>query len=458
MPKPIGALLFALLFAPFASTLSGCADRTLAVVEIDHVAEEKVQFDVSENRDVDILFVIDNSRSMEREQTSLGEKFSQVIDTLSNHPDGLPSIHIAVVSTDLGGGGDQNICGISGDGGRFLGTSCMDGPFLRSIVQDDGSRVENFSGTPAETFACMAALGTGGCGFEQPLESMRRALSAQQADSFLRDHAYLAVVIVTDEDDCSAKNTNVYNRAVQDLASPLGPPKSFRCFEFGVECDQDGEQVRSIGPRSGCVPRDGSEYLYDVDEYVQFLYGLKRSPNQVLVATIAGDLEPVQVVAKYDERQDLDYVALDFSCTREDAEAVPPIRLSAFVNGFSENSGQETSICEPDLTGALQDIANLLVDRAASCLSGDLVDIDSSTAGLQPDCIVTLTEPGLGERRIETCENQVDPQSSSTLPCFTLTENPACSNTPTGLSPKVHYPEGLQVPIDTIANVYCLAP
>ena len=460
MPKSIGALLPALLIAPLASAFFACADRTIALVEIDHVAEEKVLLDVSENRDVDILFVVDNSRSMAREQSSLGDKFSRVIDTLERHPDGLPSIHIAVVSTDLGGGGDQNICGISGDGGQFQGSACssLNGPFLSSIVQEDGSRIENFSETMAETFSCMSALGINGCGFEQPLESMRRALSAPQSESFLREHAYLAVVIVTDEDDCSAKDPSVYNSAVQDLDSALGPAKSFRCFEFGVQCDQDGDEVRALGPRSGCVPRDDSEYLYDVDEYVQFLYGLKKSPRQVLVATIAGELSPVQVVPKYDEQQDLDYVALDFSCTREDAEAVPPIRLSAFVNGFAGDNGQETSICEEDLSGALQDIADLINNQAAACFSGNLADTDLAEPGLQPECIVTLSEPGVDDRRIATCDNLATPESSSVLPCFTVTENPTCANTPTGLSPKVYYPEGLLVPIDTTADVRCLAP
>jgi hypothetical protein len=198
--------------------------------------------------------------------------------------------------------------------------------------------------------------------------------------------------------------------------------------------------------------------LYDVDEYVQFLYGLKKSPRQVLVATIAGELSPVQVVPNYDEQQDLDYVALDFSCTREDAEAVPPIRLSAFVNGFAGDSGQETSICEEDLSGALQDIANLINNQAAACFTGNLADTDLAEPGLQPECIVTLSEPGVDDRRIATCDNLATPESSSVLPCFTVTENPTCANTPTGLSPKVYYPEGLLVPIDTTADVRCLAP
>ncbi|MBL4636333.1 MAG: hypothetical protein JKY56_20905, partial [Kofleriaceae bacterium] len=43
-----------------------CTDRSLSDVKIVPVSEERIIFDVSENRDVDILFVVDNSKSMER--------------------------------------------------------------------------------------------------------------------------------------------------------------------------------------------------------------------------------------------------------------------------------------------------------------------------------------------------------------------------------------------------------
>ena len=460
MPALFRTMRTASLMALVVFSVPSCADRTLAIVDLDQAREERIDFDVSENRDVDILFVVDNSNSMEREQASLAAKFSNVIDALSRHPDGLPSIHIAVVSTDLGGGGTVNPCSVSGDGGDFLGSSCptLDGTFLRSIVVEGAPRDENFTGSLPETFACMATLGNRGCGFEQPLESMRRALSGPQSAEFLRDHAYLAVVIVSDEDDCSARDPSMYDGASQDLDSVLGPPKSFRCFEFGVQCDQDDDLVRTPGPRSGCVPRDSSEFLYDVDEYVQFLYSLKASPEQILVATIAGDLSPLKVVERHDERLNIDYVALDYSCTEDDAEAVPPVRLSAFVSGFGEENGQRTSICDADLSGALEDIGRLITEKASACLKGELADRDATAPGLQPDCIVSLTESGQEEQRLPECDNAASPRDSTTLPCFTLLPNETCSATPTGLSPKVHYPEGFIVPIGTDASVRCLAP
>ncbi len=459
MPTPRRAMLVASFLLPLLASAASCADRTIATVPIDNTAEARVTFDVSENRDVDLLFVIDNSRSMELEQQLLTEKFGNVISALSDHPDGLPSIHVAVISTDLGSGeGPDQACSPNGDNGRFQGQSCgsLDGSFLKSIAMESGGRSENFQGELTDTFTCMATLGKDGCGFEQPLESMRRALTGPEAGSFLREHAYLAVVIVSDEDDCSAHNPAIFDKARVDLDSPLGPAKSFRCFEFGVQCEQDEDQVRSLGARSGCVPRDNSDYLYDVDEYVQFLYSLKPSPDQILVATIAGELTPLEVVTKHDDRQDLDYIALAFSCTKPDAEAVPPIRLSAFVDGFAEDNGQKTSICADDLGGALDDIARLITEKAAACLQGGIADTNSAQPGIQPDCVVGLTEPGQAERTLGECDNTAQPQASSIVPCYLVTENANCLATETHLAVKVHYAEGFTVPIGTSASAHCL--
>lgn len=452
MSRSFRSMLLASLIAPLIS----CADRTLAAVEPNQVSEVREVFDVNENRDVDFLFVIDNSHSMEREQISLADKFSNLINALEDHPDGLPSVHIGVVSTDLGGGGHNNGCSLNGDAGNFLGSDCGDlaGTFIKSIALEDGTRTTNFSGDISEVFSCMATLGTDGCGFEQPLESMRRSLSQPQAQEFLRPHAYLAVVFVTDEDDCSVRNTDMFDGAPQDLSGTLGPPKSYRCFEFGVECQED---PRTPGARTDCVPRADSEYLYDVNEYIDFLYGLKATPAQVLVATVAGELDPVDVIQRFDDRLQTDYLALDFSCTEADAEAVPPIRLSAFVDGFADDSGQRSSICEPDLSGALDDVAKLIDDKLTPCILGELADMDPGTEGVQPDCVVTETAPGQEERRLSRCDNEGDPESSTTLPCFTLRQDPEiCGDTPTHLSPKVYYDEGHTVLPGTIAQASCL--
>ncbi|MCU1278936.1 MAG: hypothetical protein JWM53_2482, partial [bacterium] len=59
--------------------------------------------------------------------------------------------------------------------------------------------------TLEQTFTCMAAVGSRGCGFEHPLESVYAALTnrVENAGS-LRDDALWAVVFVINEDDGAA--------------------------------------------------------------------------------------------------------------------------------------------------------------------------------------------------------------------------------------------------------------
>ncbi len=430
-----------------------CADRSLADVKLVPVSEERIIFDVSENRDVDILFVVDNSKSMEREQNSLREKFGNLIDVLQQHPDGLPSIHIGVISTDLGTG-VGGACSEQGDGGAFLGSQCagLNGSFIESLVNEDGTRTENFSLDMAETFSCMADLGIRGCGFEQPLESMRRALSLPQADDFIREHAYLAVIIVTDEDDCSAHDNAIFAPTPQDLSTALGPPKSFRCFEFGVECDSP--DARATGLRADCTPMVNSPYLHEIDDYIDFLYSKKRFPEQILTATIAGKPGPINVVSTFDSDNGYDYLALDFSCTAQDAEAVPPIRLNAFLDGFGDNS-QRTSICQSDLTPALEKIAKKIINKSIGCFTQALRDTDAAIDGVQPDCVISEQRPDEEERRLPECSDQNNPEMSETLPCFTLLPEALCAGHPTSLAPKVFYTEGEFVPPGTQAFARC---
>lgn len=435
-------------------SLWGCADRTVAKTVLVPVSEERIAFDVSENRDVDILFVVDSSGSMEREQISLRQKFGNLIDVLKSHPDGLPSIHIGVVSTDMGTGVNGGACPGTGDGGAFMGSGCngLNGSFIKSIVNEDGSRSENFSEDMAETFSCMADLGIEGCGFEQPLESMRTALSLPQADDFLRDHAYLAVIIVTDEDDCSAHNNALYSATTQDLSTTLGPPKSFRCFEFGVSCE--GNDPRALGAKENCVPQVDSPYLHEVDDYIDFLYSKKQFPKQILTATIAGRAGPIGVEEKFDSDNGYNYLSLEYSCMVEDAEAVPPIRLNAFLDGFGDNS-QQTSICQTDLSPALEKIAKSLVDIAVGCFEKELADTDSDIPGVQPDCVVMESRPDQSEKRLPECSDQNNPEQSTTLPCFTLLPDTLCAVYPTSLAPKVYYASDDLVPPGTQALARC---
>ena len=91
------AALLCALFLP----LSACLEREVAQVEPRQSVEQEQEIDVDINRDLDILFVIDNSLSMEQEQDSLASNFGRFINVLNNIEGGLPNVHIGVASTDL---------------------------------------------------------------------------------------------------------------------------------------------------------------------------------------------------------------------------------------------------------------------------------------------------------------------------------------------------------------------
>ena len=66
-------------------------------------------------------------------------------------------------------------------------------------------------GDISAAFTCIAALGDRGCGFEHQFESVLRALGADgkaapaENQGFLRRDALLAIIMLTNEDDCSAR-------------------------------------------------------------------------------------------------------------------------------------------------------------------------------------------------------------------------------------------------------------
>ena len=210
----------------------------------------------SPEREVDILFVIDNSPSMDPKQTALAANFPKMIQVLQNLPDpsdpsgtgvSLPDVHIGVISSDMGAGSDNiggNCSRVLGDRGLLWGNDpnnpiasvaangtspqgngCGLNPgarWIEDVANPNGvGRTQNYTGNLTDVFSCLAkAVGVNGCGYESQLQSLRTALNPQQVNcdrngqnctdinmenvGFLRDKAYLAIVLITDEDDCSA--------------------------------------------------------------------------------------------------------------------------------------------------------------------------------------------------------------------------------------------------------------
>ncbi len=317
------------------------------------------------NRDIDILFVIDNSGSMGEEQVSLATNFPIFMSVLNNIQGGLPNVHIGVVSSNVGVGGfNISGCGGDGDNGELQNTArgaCTppSGRFISDVSLPGGARKRNYSGTLEDTFNCISKLGTSGCGFEQHLESMKRALDPSQLVNagFLRKNARLAVIFIADEDDCSAGNSEVYDPNDTSLTGTLGPLASFRCTEFGITC-AEGNLTRSAASYTGCRPRVDS-FLRDPQNYVDFLKSLKCDPNKILVSGIIGNPEPVRVKLNAMIQPELDHSCMDPSGVNGAAD--PAVRLKYVLDQFP--GSVTTSICNNDLSAALQQIAEHLASN-----------------------------------------------------------------------------------------------
>ncbi len=133
--------------------------------------------------EVDILFVVDNSESMEAEQERLARRFDTFIDYM-DEVETLMDFHLGVITTDLS---DDNP-----DRGRLLGTPSVLSRSTLDYVDKFKDRVQ---------------VGITGWGMEKGLEASLVALSEPMVsdanDGFMRDGAMLVLIYVSDENDCS---------------------------------------------------------------------------------------------------------------------------------------------------------------------------------------------------------------------------------------------------------------
>src|SRR5438105_4446969 len=101
--------------------LAGCPDRGISEVIPNQDKAEVKDIPLQLNRNLDLLFVIDNSGSMKEEQTGLAANFPKFIQVLQQVQGGLPDVHMGVVSSNMGAGNNGiNNCTPPGDAGHLL--------------------------------------------------------------------------------------------------------------------------------------------------------------------------------------------------------------------------------------------------------------------------------------------------------------------------------------------------
>ena len=357
-------------------------------------------------RKVDLLFMIDDSSSMLTAQANLSANIGAFMDVLKALPGGLPDLHVAVVTSDLGGGaGNINGCGSdaaspAGDGGIFkfapTGTCTATGldPGATFLVDSGGAAPQTNFGTQDITavFRCITTVGDHGCGLEHQLASIARALGADgspapaQNAGFLRSDALLAIVLLTNEDDCSAApGSPLFNPISQMLSSTYGPTENFLCNEWGHLCvpPGGGTPVRpsrlapnglatdmvTYSPATGpdnCVSSEGQGKLLPVGTggFADQIKALKSKPaSQILVAALTGPTTPYTVNWRMAPTTDTGpWPFIVHSCGDETSVAGfadPAVRIQQFVQAFGSN-GIVQSFCQTDYSPSLTAIATKL--------------------------------------------------------------------------------------------------
>ncbi len=426
------ATSFALL-----ALLAGCPDRTVTGVTPVQGKVETKDIPAVPKRDIDILFVIDDSLSMKEEQDSLRANFSRFIDVLQSLDGGLPNVQIGVVTPNLGttaidGSKAATIGTCTDTGGEHgdLRTFGTGGPrFLRDVAKAGGGRETNYGAqTLAQAFSQLATVGTNGCGIEQHLEAAKRALDGNQLNAgFLRPEAYLAVIVIADEDDCSLAKAALFDGNRNDPT--YADVTNFKCTSHGVECDVPATPFdQAIGIREDCHPKDDSDLIAPIDRYVEFFKHIKRDPRDVVVAGIVGDPEPFEIVKKPGTTT----TVLGRSCTYTgpagEQFAFPAVRTAEFLAQFPFNA--RATICDGDLSDGLTQIGVRLKEAVAEpCFEFPLADV-STAPGPQYDCSVTEVR-----RHVDMPDEEVGilpACGDGRTPCWRIVDDPvACSYTKT---------------------------
>ena len=447
------------------SLVAGCPDRSISLVIPQQGRVEYKDIPENINRNIDILFLIDNSSSMLDKQNNLKANFPNFINVLNTIPGGLPDIHLGVATSDLGmyGADDHmsapNVSGCVGQGmsGNLVTNAAVSGPFISDTLGAGGMRQVNYTGSLADAFSALASVGANGCGFEQHLEAVHRALDNNPANpGFLRSDAYLAVIILGDEDDCSVAQSKLL---VPDT-SQLGPLQSFRCTRYGVVCDNGGQtpdQMNQVGPKSACHSNESKQYLTDVQRYIDFLKGLKPDdPTKVVVADIGAPPEPVATELRSPQPGAPMIPALAHDCTYTDSMGGtevgdPTVRVNQFLAGFPNRSTFST-ICQQDLSGALTQIAQLLRTVIGSpCIDGRLAQpYDCSVSD-----VINEGKPNQQETVLPECNNTMNPSASTNTPCWAIETDPMCTSSYMNLTLKVERGGTTPAP-DTHVVSYCV--
>jgi hypothetical protein len=414
-------------------------------------------------RKLDLVFMIDNSpASMAPKVDKMNAQFPNMLSALKDPTDGTyPDLRVAIIDSDLGTGGAYaaGSCGPNLDNGNSpfgdLGNFQMRG--AKDCGVNDGAlwleytKGQNINFDKgkdiSQVFACLATnLGCAGCGEQHSLQAFEFALVFKSdtftnsgltgrnalQDVFLRPEAYLGLVFISDEDDCSAAlNDGMFG----DKPELRGESASLRCATRAHKCNgmnltsgQPGypatasftARFADCAARTDSCPNSTDENgstdtsgptacspLKDIHHLANEIKALKARPDeQILVAGIFGwprsdadmatatykiDLVPNPNGADTMHPQIYDYwpVCYDPKHMPQSSGFDPSawgwgaqggLRMAAFIDEFGDN-GLKYSICEPNFAAAMAGIGNGFAKKLVpECVPTDFAQGKTCTA------------------------------------------------------------------------------
>lgn len=410
--------------------------------DVDGTGEDPtvvLDFEPSGTPPIDIVVLVDNSGSMAEEQAVLALRFADALAELLDPPldpyTGRPThppvedLNLAVISPDMGTAGHELwTCSrpFGGDQGCFLHEPRLPGcaAAYPAFLSRNPSNADSYPVSRlAADFACVATLGTSGCGFEQPLAAMQAALTPPNSGSsgcnagFLRPDSILVLLFVTDEDDCSVRpeHPEMFDQDRTDLGHP-----NLRCFLW-------------------------PEFVTDVETFVAAFRGLRSDPGRLVLNLIIGvPPDAPQCIGPGDTLdaclsapemvEMIDPVVptqLLPSCSTEMGLAFPPRRLVRLAQAFGRQAHVD-SICGRDwrdtLVAGVVDRLGEVVPDSEACLRRAL---DREPGSCRVDCAMVET---LSDDR--ACAEDPDCPAYGCPPLMEtqIHDPPACRNPRTGVA------------------------
>lgn len=335
------------IFSLSVAALVGCNEHPLTPLGDTLVS---VQIETSPrlgSNAVDILWVVDDSPSMREEQVELGARFDEFITALA---DLQADFHMGVITTDRNDGGlfqtepgplQSLRCEATPPELEYCENLRFEQPFLQGgdyLVDVDDPSQGFETGQLSQDFRCIASAGDCGGAFERGLETLELALGEDLGPAnsgFLRDDAFLVIIFLTDEDDCSNNDA------------------------FSITQDND------------CYAIETRDSLVPVQNYYDNLVALKGGDeSRVLIAGLIGPSDNLELQT-YEE---LAQNGPRFSCISQlqegagAANARDGERYRELID-LVGSRGIEESICQGDFSRALNNIGEILRENLdVNCL------------------------------------------------------------------------------------------